>query len=238
MPPVLRGNCMVKLADFMQKQMAFSAYVRNPEANPAPHDIEPRRMKIYADLFYNNIESLIGSGFPVLRRITSDAHWHRLIRSFYQHHKSKTPYFLKISEEFLAYLQGEHQPHADDPPFLWELAHYEWVELALSVLDKEEDFSNIDTDGNLCQGIPVLSNAAWSLAYQFPVHKISPQFLPDSPSAAPTFLIVYRDSADQVRFLEINQVTARLVQLLQDHLYHTLSLYSLFLLIDHLVNLQ
>ena len=41
---------------FQQTQYAFAAHLRDPDANPAPPDIEDRRMKIYRELVYNNIE--------------------------------------------------------------------------------------------------------------------------------------------------------------------------------------
>lgn len=208
---------MTNPPDFIQMQMAFAAHIRNPQENPAPGQIEARRMKIYSDLFYNNIENFIRTGFPVLRKITGDVHWHNLVRNFYQQHRCHSPYFLKISEEFLHYLQHGRQAQPEDPAFLLELAHYEWVELALSVLDEEcEKQNDIDPNGDLCKEIPVLSSAAWSLAYRFPVHKISPDYLPTEPPEAPTYLVVYRDADDQVRFLEVNRVTARLLQFLEE----------------------
>ena len=40
--------------DFVRQQYQFAAYIRNPEHNSPPEAIEVRRMKIYAELFYNN----------------------------------------------------------------------------------------------------------------------------------------------------------------------------------------
>ena len=64
-------------------------------------------------------------------------------------------------------------------------------------------------------GIPVLSPLAWQLAYQYPVHRIGPDFLPDQPGETPTFLVVYRDRQDEVGFLEVNPVTKRLLELIE-----------------------
>jgi hypothetical protein len=117
----------------------------------------------------------------------------------------------------LQYLQEEREPHDSDPPFLLELAHYEWVELALSLADEENDGDDINTDGDLLNEHPVLSSLAWPLQYEFPVHQIGPEYQPESPSEAPTFIIVYRNSEDNVGFLELNAVTARLLQLLEQN---------------------
>lgn len=208
----------IKSHKFQQVQRDFAAHLRAPQSVAAPADIEPRRMGIYRDLIYNNIESFIASGFPVLRRLYEDEPWHRLVRDFVQRHSSVSPYFLEISQEFLHYLQderGECLDSANDPAFLWELAHYEWVELALDVSENEFP-QGLIVDGDpeaVLDLVPVVSPLAWSLAYQFPVHRIGPTFQPVDPPQLPTFLIVYRNRADKVAFLEANAVTARLLEL-------------------------
>jgi hypothetical protein len=118
---------------FQDSQIAFAAHIRHPELHEAPADLEDRRLAIYRDLFYNNIEGFLASGFPVLRSILGDSLWHRMVRDFIHSHQSHSPYFLQISEEFLGYLKDERQVQASDPAFMLELAHYEWVELALDV---------------------------------------------------------------------------------------------------------
>jgi uncharacterized protein len=201
--------------EFQRVQYAFAAHLRDPARNPAPPDVEDRRMKIYRELFYNNVEGFIAGAFPVLRRLYEDAAWHRMIRDYFSRHRAHTPFFHRIAEEFLHYLQDERAPQPEDPPFLLELAHYEWVELALAVSEAEPDPAGVDPAGDLLDGVPVLSPLAWNLAYRYPVHRIAPEFRPAEPGAQPTCIVVYRDRRDTVGFLEINTVTARLLQLLE-----------------------
>ncbi len=201
---------------FKKFQYEFTAHLRDPDNVPAPADIEDRRIKIYRDLLYNNVESFIASGFPVIRSIYSDENWHKIVRDFFAHHESHTPYFLEISQEFLAYLENERQPQPEDPAGLLELAHYEWIELALAVADEDIDLASIDPNGDLLNGHPVLSPVAWPLAYTFPVHAMGPDYLPEKPPENPTYIVVYRNRNDEVKFLEINPVTARLIALLQE----------------------
>jgi hypothetical protein len=202
---------------FKKHQYDFTAHLRDPERNPAPEGIEDRRIGIYRDLLYNNIEGFIANGFPVLRSIYSDDDWHKMVRDFFAHHQCTTPYFLEISQEFLDYLQSEREPQQEDPQGLLELAHYEWVELALMVADEETDLNGIDPNGGLLAEHPVLSPLAWPLAYQYPVHRMGPDYLPATPPDQPTYLVVYRNRNDEVKFLEINAVTARLINLLQEN---------------------
>jgi uncharacterized protein len=200
--------------DFKQRQYEFTAHLRDPDNAPAPAGVEERRMKIYRELLYNNVEGFLGNGFPVIRSIYSDTNWHSMVRDFFARHKSRSPYFLEIAQEFLDYLQHEREPHAEDPPGLLELAHYEWVELALSVADESINMSHIDPNGDLLEGHPVLSDLAWPLVYSYPVHEMGPNYLPETAPAQPTYLVVYRNRNDEIKFMALNTVTARLLDLL------------------------
>ncbi len=202
------------------QQMAFAAHLRDPARNPAPAGIEDRRLKIYRDLFLGNLVSLLGSSFPVLRAIYGENGWLELVRQFFIHHRSHTPIFKEIPGEFVAFLQSDYASQEADPPFLLELAHYEWAELALATLDTPIPWADIDRQGNLMAGAPVVSPLAWSLAYDFPVHRISVDYQPDAPGAEPTRLLIYRDQQDAVGFIEINVVTARLIELALDNPEH------------------
>lgn len=200
------------MKQFQQTQLAFARHMRAPNEHPAPAGMEDRRMGIYRELVYNNIESLIATVFPVLRSLLSDSHWHKMVRDFIHHHECKTPYFLEISEEFLQYLAQERGVREGDPAFLLELAHYEWIELALDVSEDVIPAANqVPTDW--MRSKPQVSPLVANLVYQYPVHKISPQFLPQTTQ--PTCLIVYRNREDKVCFMEANPLTQRLLSLLQ-----------------------
>ena len=208
---------MADLPEFQQKQYAFAAHIRDPEHNPAPGGVEDRRMAIYRELFYNNVESFLSGTFPVLRTLYKDPDWHLLVRDYFSKHRAQTPLFLEIPREFLSWLENERTAQADDLPFLYELAHYEWVELALSISEESLDRGDVNSEGNLLTGIPVLSPLAWHLSYRFPVHKIGPDFMPDEAGEAPTNIVVYRNREDEVCFMEVNLVTKRLLELISEN---------------------
>lgn len=213
------------LPTFMARQLQFAAHIRNPEVHQAPADIEPRRMRIYLELFYNNIESFLSGGFPVARKVLDDTRWHALVRQFVHRHPSESPYFLEISQEFLAFL---HDATPEDlPPFFLELCHYEWVELALSVAEEELPEQGVDIDGDLLQSPVVVSPLIWKLSYRYPVHKIGPEFMPLEPGADLTHLVVNRRRDDTVGFLEANALTLRLLELLETSASGALALTAL-----------
>jgi hypothetical protein len=206
MPDILPG--------FQRTQYAFAAYIRDPSGIPAPADVHPERMATYRELFVNNIESFVANGFPVLRAILDDTQWRKLVHDFFARHRCRTPYFMGIPEEFLEYLQTERSGHPEDFPFLLELAHYEWVELVLSVDTGSAPPEQPDIIASLLKFPLQLSELAWPLAYHYPVHRIGPNFRPLEPPTNPTLLAVYRDREDTVHFLELNPVSYRLLQLI------------------------
>lgn len=199
---------------FRDIQVKLASHIRDPSTQPAPENVEDRRLAIYRDLFFNNVSGLLAGTFPVLHEILGTDKWQELVRDYFAKHKSHTPYFLEISRDFLGYLENEREGKKSDPPFLLELAHYEWIELAISVAD--EAMPDASPDGDLMEEVPVVSPLAQVLCYRFPVHQIGPDFQPQSPSPNPTWLVVSRDHGDKVSFLQINEVTARLLTLAAD----------------------
>ena len=199
------------MADFRQRQAAFAAHLRDPEANPAPPGIEARRMAVYRDLFFNNIAGLLASNFPVIRRTLGEMEWTALVRRFYADHHSRTPLFPEIAREFIRFLEARDED-AGDPPWLAELAHYEWNELAVQIDDSPVPAH--DPAGDLLDGIPVLSPWIRALAYDWPVHTIGPDHVPPAAPAAPTLLLVRRDGDGGARFAAISPLVYRLLELL------------------------
>ncbi len=196
------------------QQDALAAHIRDPQRVPPPPGIEERRLKIYRELFFNNVEGMLAGNFPVLRRIYGDDGWPTLIRAFYRDHDCQTPLFTELAREFMRYLEVRAGSAAgsDDPPWLQELAHYEWVELALQISEARNDDLAHDPDGNLLVGRPLVSPLAWPLAYVWPVHRIGPDYRPDTPPAAPTLLMLRREADGTVSFHALTPLSFRLLQ--------------------------
>ena len=197
---------------FQQTQSELTRYLRAPENSPAPANVETRRLHIYRDLIYNNIENFIANVFPVTRSILDDKSWHGLVRGFIQEHSCQTPYFLQISDEFVHYMLQKRGLREGDPAYLLELVHYEWIELALDVSTEIiPDAGRLPDD--LEHSRPQVSPLAVCLAYQYPVQKLSAAH-PEWP-IEPTCLLVYRNRFDEVCFKAATQLTVRLLFLLQ-----------------------
>jgi hypothetical protein len=195
---------------FKDTQYAFAAHIRDPENQPAPDNIESRRMAIYRELFFNNINSTLQNAFPVIRTLYSDEQWLSLVRDFMVKHHCKTPLFVEIAREFIEFLEQERQTESD-PAFVAELAHYEWVELALGIADAEFTLTPLNKDDDILTTCFERSPLAWLLVYQYPVHQISKESQPNQPGNVPTCLLVQRNASDEISFIELNPVSAKLM---------------------------
>ena len=200
---------------FQDLQQQLADYIRNPEqvsyAPVGEKPIEVRRLNTYQELFFNNIEGFFSQIFPVCAEIIGQERWLEIIREYMLKHRSRTPLFHELGEEFLAFFEAEFTPIASDPKFLLELAHYEWVELALSVsteigfdsvdikqvdLNKPDlnalDSNNVGLNSVDLEAAYEISPVAWPLAYEWPVHQLSKAFQPTEKPPQATTLLVYR----------------------------------------------
>lgn len=198
------------MTDLDRQLRAFAAHLRDPTASAPPAGIEDRRLAIYRDLLANNIHSLLSGNFPVMRKTLGEARWRTLVARFFADHPSRTPLFTRVASEFVDYLQLRDD--AGDPPWLAELAHYEWMELALQIDDAPVPAH--DADGDLRSGMPLVSPHAWALAYRWPVHRIGPACQPPEPGATHTLLLLRREPDGSVHFFELSPLVYRLLELL------------------------
>lgn len=189
-----------------EAQLEMARFLRDPEGRHAPAGIEERRLQVYRDLVYRNIEGFISSAFPVLRSLYEDDAWEARVRTFIERHRCSTPLFFRISEEYIEYLVS--LPAESLLPFETELAHYEWLELAVDVASGEPAEAVADGDPEALRG--ELAPTARLASYHFPVHRIGPTHQPTELGEA-SHLLVYRTRTSEVKFMELNAATARLV---------------------------
>lgn len=197
---------------FQRYQAEFTGHIRNPMAVPRPKGVKARGMAVYKEIVFNNMMSTLTACFPVAKRTLGVRLWTKVVRTFFAQHACRTPLFRQIPEEFLRWLESD--PMENLPVYLYSLAHYEWVELAIALSEADVDADRYAVDGDLLAGRPVLAPALKVLQYPFPVQQISPNFKPTEPDDQPTHILAFRNFEDEVRFIVLNPVSARLVNLL------------------------
>lgn len=200
--------------DFRARQLAFAAHLRDP-AQPPPDGIETRRLALYRQLVVNNLDRALARAYPVLQRLLGEDAWAALVADYLARHRSPEPLFHRVAADFLGFLDAQRGPASGDPPWLQELAHYEWIELALA-LAEDPPAPPLNRHGDLLEGRPLLTAQCATLAYEWPVHRLAPDYRPAQPPSVPSYLVVFRDAAGAVQFLEVTAVTARLLTLIEE----------------------
>ncbi len=226
---------------FQQLQQQFAAHIRDPQntvyAPEGELPIESRRLEAYQELFFNNISSFFNQIFPVCADILGQNRWQDILREYLVKHDAHTPLFHELGQEFLLFLDNEFEPKESDPAFLLELAHYEWVELALSVSTEVafEGGTLFSTSlrgekrpkAELSWDKPYQRSAvAWILAYEWPVHRLSLNYQPKTKPQEATTLLVYRhleqgDAVDtvpqeKVDFIELAPLLYQFLEALEE----------------------
>jgi hypothetical protein len=195
------------MLDFQRYQQEFTAHIRNPKVHKKPAGVLSARMAVYRDAVFNNIFEAVSICFPVCQATIGKRFWRALVKDFVKSHSAQSPVFREIPQQFLAFLNTQ----TSQPPFLAELAHYEWVELAISAQPTEP--VELSEKMNLLLEKPVLAPAHRLLEYNFAVHKITTGKLPKTPDK--TYFFVFRNAEFEVKFIELNPTTFQLLQLIE-----------------------
>ena len=198
------------MLDFKQYQHAFTAHIRDPINNPKPNNVDEERMKVYREGVYNNIFASASVCFPVSQKTIGAQNWNATIRRFIATHHARTPLFREIPYELVQFLLND----TDTPDYIKQLAHYEWVELA--VANMTIDIPQLSDEPNLLDNTPVLAPAHMLLQYDYPVQKISAQFKPKQTET--THLFVFRNHAYEVQFIELNPMVFQMLEMIKQGL--------------------
>lgn len=199
----------------VQRQLQqFAESIRHPSTETLPDGVAPDRMAVYRQLFGNNITNLLKGMFPVLYGQCGQVEWQQLVQTFYAQHACRTPYFPAVGEEFVAWLQQEAALPVDKP-YLAELAHYEQVELVLSIAEPDEPWppAAADAQADVLTATLVVSPLCWPLHYRYPVHRMTKDVR--EVVAEDTWLLAYRDEQDAVHTVESSAASVQLLSLLQ-----------------------
>lgn len=201
-------------------QFSFANYIRDPATYPAPDGIADERLNVYRELFFNNVRGFIDTAFPVLHSLYRADAWLALQQRFFAGYACQSPYFLHIAEQFVSFLQ-DYELTKQDPPFLAELAHYEWAELYVGTKQAQQVTRRLAPE-DVATSPLTLSELALLSVYRYPVQRISNTFQPEAPGELQCFLI-YRDYQDDVIFVTLSQASLLLLNQLNDNPRQTLS---------------
>ncbi len=191
-----------------QFQSDYARYLRDPAHTKRPAGVPRRQSQVYESLLFNNICGFLDRCFPVCQSVISAARWANLCRQFFRDWTCQSPYFGEIPKEFVTFLDTSDVTH-NLPKWFAQLAHYEWLELVVETHPAAvTTFNDNLSTSNILNCNPTLQLGV----YQWAVQTIAPSHRPRKP--VDTYLIVYRNSAHDVEFMEVSALTAALIELI------------------------
>ncbi len=206
---------------FQQVQRQFTQWLRHPDDSAAPAGIEARRLAIYRELLFNNVMTFVEGTFPVALALMPASLSEKLKSGFFAEFECQSPFFYDISLHFRKYVERLDWPELASCPWLTELLHFEWMELAADIAEDPNPSAHPETrlaDGDFPAGAGQrlrLAAPVWALAYQWRVHSWHAGTDPDSLTPSPVCLLAYRDTAEQVQVLEVEPLAAWLIECIQ-----------------------
>jgi uncharacterized protein len=196
------------MLDFQRYQAEFTAHIRDPKVHKKPANVAKERMAVYCEAVVNNIFESVSVCFPVCQTVIGKRAWQKLMREFVADFAAASPIFREIPQQFLQFLNHVK----DSPTYLAQLAHYEWVELAVSALEAKPMASSKKSDW--LNEKPVLA-PHMLLEYDFAVHQISARHKPKTTEK--TQLLVFRNTNFEVKFIALNPLTFMLLQIIEEN---------------------
>ncbi len=204
------------LPSFQVYQRAFTQHLRDATL-PTPSGIIKKRMAVYQEIVFNNLFQAVSACYPVAQKVVGKRKWQTLIKEFFKNHAANSPFFKDIPAEFLAFLtKNEPENGLNLPEYFLSLCHYEWVELALTA-QENDDLLNVSKKTNPADFLdftPIFISEMFLLNYDYAVHQISERNKPKAKQ--PTYLLVYRNTEFNVKFVVLNQTTFTLLSLLKN----------------------
>lgn len=212
------------MQDFQLYQAQFTAHLRQPLRHAKPSHTQASGMAIYREIVFRNFHASVSACFPVLHSILGKRRFRQLVRTCFYSQTFNSPLFHEIPAEFVRFLQTD--PAVESlPGYTSQLAHYEWLELAVArqvCTEPQTSAECLVTEASalapLCLRLPCAHRL---LHYDYPVHRLSRK--QSRLPAESTYLLIYRTPAYEVRFMQINAMTYQLLQALNTHPSSTLS---------------
>lgn len=196
--------------EFSKDLRAYLESQRVPEEDIEAMLAGPPRLGIYRRLVRNNLEGVTRK-LLARTRARFEGAFDETFDAFIEEVGPRTHYLRDVPSEFLGWVIPRWAARADVPPYAADLATHELVEFAVGIAPKPretEALGEITVERAL-----VFADALRLVRYAHAVHRL-PSEADDRtvPAKGAVSLLVYRDDADAVRFLELTPLAANITE--------------------------
>ncbi len=166
------------------------------------------REKIYYHLLRANLHEVLANIYPRVIDNVGAENWAFLLDEFLRQHRAATPYFYQLPDEFLSFL-WHNKAEYEQWPWLWALAHFEWMELVATVADEALPAPNTA----LIRCTPLL----YYCQYEYAVYPLDKEYTALARRAYPWQGVVYRNGQHEVQWFALEPWPALLLQAILQH---------------------
>ena len=214
--------------DFRQYQFALARHLRDPLGVPAPEGVSASAVIACTQEMAHNLNELLMPAFASTRAVLGEDLWQHTLRLFLHDAPTHAPWGTAVQEAFVKFL-GHNSLVQHLPPWLEDLAHFEWLQSAVAVADVV--WPAHDPQGQLLQGVVVLNPTHVEVMYDWPVQRINLAHKPFEMQ--PTYLSILRDVRDKVHVVESSRFRRHLIDLLRQGQTGAQALEAMAKWLDH-----
>ncbi len=196
-------------------QRQFTRYLRDPENSPLPPGTDAVYMEMYARHYRDKLYRVLENWMSGLVDSLGKKRVIALLNEYVRLPRESLYGVSSFEDAFCRWLKSESQA-LELPRWIPDLADYS---LAIKEVNALEEISEdgIDSEEDLLAGIPVFSELAKLLCFEWPVHRIGEDFIPETKPLEPVWLIVYRNRQGRCSYLELNRLAADIAARVRDN---------------------
>ena len=199
------------LNDFRQFQFALARHLRDPLGIPAPVGIRQVDASICTQEMVKHLRDVLEPAFPVTQALLGEDMWEHAVRLFLKDAPNHTPWASTTQRAFVEHVcESPEMQHL--PAWLQDLAHFEWLQNAVSTAPVQ--WPRCDAIADVMQHPVVLNPTHVEASYEWPVHSIDTEHKPDDMQS--TYVSMLRDMDDELHVFESSVFRGQLLDLLRD----------------------
>jgi hypothetical protein len=199
------------LNDFRQYQFALARHLRDPLSMPLPKGVSQVDANACTHEMVKNLREVLEPAFPVTHALLGDEIWEHAVRLFLKQAPTHAPWSTVVQRAFVAHV-CESSDMQSLPAWLQDLAHFEWLQNAVSTAPVT--WPAFDATGDVMKRPVVLNPSHVEAAYEWPVHSIDTDHNPDEMQS--THVTMLRDVNDVLHVYESSVFRNQLIDLLRD----------------------
>lgn len=159
-------------------------------------------MKTYQRLVFSNIQNTLEKAYPITKELLKKDEWEGLTRDFFAAYPIKSPHLWEMPKDLYLFVKEEGHPLEHAFPFLEDLLHFEWLEIAFFIMP-DHPCQEVNSTGHLVEDPLVLNPEHRIVSFAYPVFRQNIRGCIENKGNY--FLLVYRThKAKEVRYFELS----------------------------------